>query len=403
METNASYASTASKDFQAPNFENPPSIMTSAGVVQTSCPFSLPPFPIQLLTFQLQQQQQAGSNTSTPRGQQKKTSRFLLEIPQLSKPRPRPVTNTTPANQRAQVSITRPNIQQHTAPSVGNTNTNQRRVTQLQMPSLHTPSRPKLPTTSSCTIHHTTKASMSDPQSQNTPLTVSKPSLQVRMPAQVELPRSIAHQAMNKNTAQTQPGSNALQHVLQSQQQHTSSSPEMVGNEVASQQDGATDSDTPASNTSQEMQAVEKNNASKTPQDTPNMSSVDKESENHNSDQITEASRGEEWSVFNTTDVQIQQPLSSTTPTQQSTVASASAVSTITASTAANAVEMANPRITTYSDPTFTSFNQEPQQMDTTNSASNITSQDPAAAAGGVYSMYGAEIYQQPNQQMQMV
>ena len=403
METNASYASNNSKDFQAPNFEHHPGVMTSAGFTQT--PLSLQPPTIantgSTVNSPAQQQQQAGNNTNTQRGQQKKTSRFLLEMPQLSMPRPRPITSTTPANPRAQVSITRPNIQQqqHTASSQAMAKTDQKRVTQLQMPSLHMPSKPKLPTTSA--IHHTTKAPSSN-QSHNTSLTVSKPSLQVSMPAQGVQSRPTIHQAMNKNATQTQAGSaNAVLHMPQTQQQHVGPlSPEMVGNGVASQQDDASDSNTTATNTSQEMQAVEKSNASETPQDTP---SVFSEGESLNSDHITEASRGVGSSVFSATDVQIQQPLQLTTPIQQATTTSASAVNANTTSvTVANTVEMADLPITTYSDPTFTSFNQAPQQMDTTSSASTNSSQDPTAAAG-VYSMYGAEMYQQPNQQMQMV
>ena len=391
-------SATTVSNFQALNFEHPPGIMTSAGFVQT--PLSLHAPTTATANSQPQQQQQVGNNTTTQEGQQKKkASRFLLEMPQLSVPRPRPVTNTTPANPRAQVSITRPNIeqpQQHTASPQATAKTNQRRVAQLQMPSLHTPLRPKPPTTS----HHAATTAMSSNQGQSTSLTVSKPSLQISMPAQVEQSRPAIYQAMNKNTTHVQspPGSaNAVPHTQQ--QPVGPLSPETVENGlVASQQDDASDSNTTATNTSQEMQI---GNASE-PQDIPSVTSVNKEGESLGSDEITEVSRGEGTSgpVFSATDVQIQQPLQLTTLTQQAAMASASAVNTTT--TAADTVEMADPPTTTYADPTFTTFNQAAQQMDTTNTTS---SQDPitTSAASDGYSMYGAEVYQQPSQQMQMV
>lgn len=390
METNDSYASAVSKDFQAPNFENPPGVMTSAGFIQTPLSLQPPNTTANLPT------QEAGSNATTPRGQQKKASRFLLEMPQLSMPRPRPVTNTTPANPRAQVTITRPTSLSQVVAS-----TNQRRVAQLQMPSLHTPSRPKLPTTS--TIHHTAIGSTSS-HIYNTSLTVSKPSLQISKPAQVELTRPMTHQATNKNITETQQGSNAMLCMPQLQQQQTGSpSTEMVENEVASQQNGVTDSNATATDMPQEMQAGDKNNASDMHQDASNVSNINKEGESLNGDDIMGTSRGEESSVFNAADVQIQQPLTSTAPVQQAITTSMIALNTNTASMIeANAMEMADPSITSYSGPTFTGFNEAPQQMDTTNSDSN-SSQDPAATAEGVYSMYGAEMYQQPNPQMQMV
>ena len=392
METNASCANTVSNNFQAPHFENP-AIATSAGLnIQT--PLSLQPrnianagTSINSATHQQQLQQ-----ANTQRGQQTKVSRFLLEMPQLSIPCSRPVTNTTPATPRAQISITRPSVQQHSASSQANTK--QRRVvTQLQMPSLalHTPSRPKLPTTSTS---HSTMVSTPNQNHGTSRTATSKPSLQIRMPSQIELSRPMpVHQATNKIATHTQSGSNALLHVPRSQQQHigsiNSSSAEKAGNGVNSQQDGATDSNTSDTNTSQEMQAVEKNNASGMPQDTLKVSSVNKEAENLNTDHIARASREDESSVFNAPDVQIQQPLPLTTPTQQ-------AMSDVsTASTSNNVVEMADPPIATYSDPTFTGFNQAPQEMDATNS----TSQEPTE----VYSMYGGELYQQPQEQMQMV
>jgi hypothetical protein len=398
MEINAN---TVSKDFQAPNFEHPPGIN---GFVQTPLSLQAPTIANTGTTVDSpsQQQQQVGN---TQRGQQrKKASRFLLEMPQLSMPRPRPVTSTIPANPRPQVLITRPNMeqqqqQQYTASPQATAKTNQRRVAQLQMPSLRTPSRPKLPTTSTV-VHHAATTVTGSNQSQNTSLNVSKPSLQISMPAQVEPSRTMVHQALKKNAihVQSQPGpANAAPHT---QQQHVGSlSPETVGNGVVASEH---DANTTATNTSQEMQM---NNASM-PQDTPNLTSVNKEDESLSSDEITEANRGEEGaSVFSATDVQIQQPLQLTTPTQQAPTASASGVNTNTTSsmTADNTVEMADPPITTYADLTFTSFNQAAQEMDTT---STTSSQDPIATATANtsgYPMYGAEVYQQPNQQMQMV
>ncbi len=401
MEINAN---SISKDFQAPNFEHLPGIN---GFVQTPLSLQAPTIAntgTTVVDSPSQQQQQVGN---PQRGQQrKKASRFLLEMPQLSMPRPRPVTSTTPANPRAQVSITRPNMeqhsqqQQHTASPQATAKTNQRRVAQLQMPSIRTPSRPKLPTTSTVhVVHHAATTVTSPNQSQNTSLNVSKPSLQISMPAQVEPSRTVVHQAVKKNAihVQSQPGpANAAPHT---QQQHVGPlSPETVGNGVVASEH---DANTTATNTSQEMQM---NNTSMS-QDTPNLTSVNKEGESLSSDEITEANRGEEGaSVFTATDVQIQQPLLLTTPTQQAATASASDVNTNTTSsmTADNTVEMADPPITTYADPTFTSFNQAAQQMDTT---STTSSQDPIAttANNSGYSMYGAEVYQQPSQQMQMV
>ena len=412
METSASYGSTISKDFQAPNVEHPPGITTSARSIQTPISLQPPTTPntSAAVNNSTHHQQQTGNDSNTQRGQQKKKgSRFLLEMPQLNMPRPRPITSTTLANARPQVTTTRPNTQQQqkTASSQATAKTSQRRVVQLEMPSIHTPSRPKPPATS--TVHHATKVS-GPSEIHNTPLTVSAPSLQISMPAQVEHSGPMTHQVMNKNDTQSQPGSaNSALHAPQSQQQHVGPlSPEMVANGVvASQQDDVSDSSTTATNTSQEMQVIEKNNAS-TPQDTPSVTSVSKEGEILNSDEITETSGAEESSVFSATDVQTQQPLQQTTPTHQPATASESAVgmtntsttSTMPCMTAANTVEMADPPITTYTDPTF---NQVPQQMDTTNSASYPSSQDPMAAASGGYTMYGAEMYQQPNQQMQMV
>lgn len=417
METNASYASTISKDFQAPNFAQlPPGIMTSAGFIQT--PLSLQ--PLTTITSRTtttmsansptQLQLQIGNNkSSTERGQQQKkaTSRFL---PQLSMPQPCPITNATPANVRAQVSITtRPNIQQHTGSSQATAKTNQKRVAQLQMPSLHMPLRPKLSTTS--TVHHHTTKVSSSTQNQNASLTVAKSSLQISMPAQVEKSRPAIHQAINKNATQIQPRSaDAALQMPQMQQQNVGPlSPERAGNGTALQQDNTSDSNTAASDTSQEMQTVEKiDDSVPQVQDTPSMTSGSKESDSHNSDEITEASRTEGSSVFNATDVRIQQPL---TPTQQDTMANESAVNmTTTSTTTANSVDMqADPPITTYTDPTFTSFNQAPpQQMDTADSAmypfNTTSSQDPTSdAAGNGYAMYGTEMYQQHNQQVQMV
>ena len=402
MEINAN---TISKDFQVPNFEYPPGLMTSAGFVPTPLSLQSPTFANTSTTANnsTQQQQQVVNNTSTQRGQQKrKASRFWLEMPQLSMPRPRPVTNTTPANPQAQVSIIRPNIEQpkqHTASLQATAKINQRRVAQLQMPSLHTPSRPKPPMTSAVVYHAATIVTSSN-QGQNTSLTVSKPSLQISMPAQVEQSRPTIHQAMNKNATHVQSppeSANAASHTLQ--QPIGPLSLETVENDiVASQQDDASDSNTTTTNMSQEMQI---GNASE-PQDTPSVTSVNKKGESLGSDEITETNRakGSLGSIFSTTDVQIQQPLQPTTPIQQAATASASDINTTTI--AVDTMKMADPPIITYTDPTITTFNQAAQQMDTT---STTNSQDPVAtsAASEGYSMYGAEVYQQPSQQMQMV
>ncbi|MCG8626424.1 MAG: hypothetical protein MJE68_31050 [Proteobacteria bacterium] len=173
-------------------------------------------------------------------------------------------------------------------------------------------------------------------------------------------------------------------------------SPETVENGiVASQQDDASDSNTTTTNMSQEMQI----GTASEPQDTPSVISVNKEGENLGSDEITETNRAK-GSVFSATDVQIQQPLQLTAPTQQAATASASDMNTTTI--AVDTMEIADPPITTYADPTITTFNQAAQQMDTT---STTSSQDPIAtsAASEGYSMYGSEVYQQPSQQMQMV
>ena len=400
-------ANTISKDFQAPNFEHPPGIMTSAGFIQTPLSLQSPTFANTSTTANnsTQQQQQVVNNTSTQRGQQKKkASRFLLEMPQLSMPRPRPVTNTTPANPQAQVSITRLNFeqpQQHTASPQATAKTTQRRVAQLQMPSLHTPSRPKPPVTSAL-IHHaaTIPVVTSSNQGQNTSLTVSKPSLQISMPAQIEQSKPMIHQAMNKNATHVQspPGSaNAAPHTPQ--QPVGRLSPERVENGiVASQQEDASDSNTIATNTSQEMQI----GTASEPQNTPSVINVNIEGKSLGSDEINEANRakGSSDSVFSATDVQIQQPLQPTAPTQQAATATASDMNTTTI--AVDTMEMADPPITTYANPTITTFNQADQQMDT---ASTTSSLDPIAtsAASEGYSMYGAEVYQQPSQQMQMV
>ena len=402
MEINAN---TISKDFQAPNFEHPPGLMTSAGFVPMPLSLQSPTFANTSTTANnsTQQQQLVANNTTTQRGQQKKkASRFLLEMPQLSMPRPRPVTNSTPANLQAQLSITRLNFeqpQQHTVSPQSTAKTNQRRVAQLQMPSLHTPSRPK-PLATSASVHHAATIVTSSNQGQNTSLTVSKPSLQRSMPAQAEQSRPTIHQAMNKNATHVQspPGSaNAAPHT--SQQPVGPLSPKTVENDiVASQQDDASDSNTNTTNMSQEMQI----GTASEPQNTSSVINVNIEGESLGSDEINEANRakGSSDPVFSATDVQIQQPLQPTTPTQQAATATASDMNTTTI--AVDTVEMADPPITTYADPTITTFNQAAQQMDT---ASTTSSQDPVAtsAASEGYSMYGAEVYQQPSQQMQMV
>ena len=387
METDASTINTTSSDSE---FHNSPGITTSASSILFPQPH-ITPNTGTTVDCATHQQQQTSSKITTHSGQQKKASQFLLEMPRLSIPRPRPVTNTSPANSRAlqvlSVLSTRPSSQQEVASSQFLANTHPRRVAQLTMPSLHTPLRQRLLTTS--TSRSTSVSTITHNPSTALAATFKPASLQLRPSTQVELPRPTSIQETKGNTTHALPESNVQLKLPQLEQVGAPACDE-AGNESVFQQDGPSDSDsnTTAINTSQEMQAIEKNSASEMPQDSPSVPSISGGGEGLKGDQHTKEGSGdsEESSVFKAADVQILQPLPLTTPTQQAATASA--------------MEMTDPPITTYTDPTFSNLNSTTQAMDTTNSS--VNQQDPSAF-GNVYSVYGGHMYEQPDQQMQMV
>ena len=300
-----------------------------------------------------QVQQQSGSNTNA-QGQQKTFSRFLLGMPQLNR-RPRsmtqpPSTSAVPGGTlTSSVTMAGPSVQQM-APSWANTS--QIRLTQLQMPSLRTPSMPKLPSTRSATTPSQHSGSI-------TPLaTTSKPSLQTRMPPESEQSRCTIQSADKTGTRLLTP-------------QHTGSiqfpPPE---NGVVSQQDGVARSDTPADVISQEVQVVaEQSSQAEIPhQQAHEDMGINQGGGNldPNLDVITDA-RGGSSAI---PQVQIPQPLPLTAPTQHT-------------SSAAGNGETTNPP--TLSNPSLNVLNHTPQETDA------LGNQE-----AGAYSVYGrGEICQQ--------
>ena len=383
----------------APNALPRPVIAPSARKTQMSS-FSLQPRGIanndeSTDSEDQQQQQQTGNqnNHSTQNRQQRKVSRFLLEVPQLNRPQ-RSTTNhstapvVTPSRpQLPSILIPRVSVQQQPA-------SNPRRVTpEIQMPTLVAPSRPKLHTITQPNAVSTPSRDLS------TPLPAAlKPSLQIRKPAQIELTRPTAS-SVNKPAAQAQPLSNVLQQtndLLQPPPPSPSPTEKMTIEEVtAPQQDGVTDSNVTASSTLQsslETQVVEKNGSVENTSE----QTIHEELEYNGEEQLEQnchMDTGEGSSVDATSDMQIQKLLPSTTPTQAAAAATITTTTTtaeLTSTSTAENVEMADPS-SLIPEQQAAAFNHE---MD-----ANGNMQDQA----GAFSFYEGEMYQQPNGQPELV
>ena len=382
----------------------PPSTLPSpistllAGTTQASSDLHPHEFHKQHESVQVANQlQQAGSNGNSQREGQKKASRFLLEVPQLSRPQ-RSVTNNsatpvvTPSRaQFSSISIPRPTTKQAAL--------KERRIItpQKQMPTLHTPSRPKLPSLAQ------QSATSTPSQDNNTPPPVDpKPALHKRNPTQLELSRPADTCVMQSQLPRnnTLPQNNDLFQPPPPPPPTPTDETAMAITISIPQGDGATDSNSPIASTctqqSPEFQAVETASNS-APNSTPQYGATEEGQLEPNHVDAVDSS-----SIVNVAEVQIQQPLPSTTPTYPET--NATTVDTITnamtvdmasnSAAIASNMEMADPSNFSEQAATFNSYNPPPHEMEAT---SNIQEQT------DTYAMYGGELYQQPYEQMQMV
>lgn len=347
---------------------------------------------------QQQQQQQAGdhNNHNVQNRQQKKVSRFLLEVPQLN----RPQRSTTSHSTTPLVTPNRPQLPSISIPRVivQQQASNPRRVApEIQVPTLVAPSRPKLHT-----ITQPNTAS-SPTQDLSTPLSVAlKSSLQIRKPAQTELTRPTAP-SVNKLAAQPQPLNAMLQQTNDLfQPSPPPPSPTEKAEVTAPLQDGVTDSSNVSASSmlqsSLETRVINKNGSFKNTC----QQAIHDELEHNGVEQlehnctVTLMDTGEGSPVDAVSDMQIQKPLSSTTPTQ-----TAAAITTTTTTTAAESTSMSTAENVEMADPSSlipeqqaTAFNHLPQDMDANGSMQS---------QAGPFSFYEGEMYQQPNGQPELV
>ena len=332
-------------------------------------------------------------NSDLHGGQQKKAARFVLEMPTLS------LTQRLIGNQSGAPVATRALM---STPTVARTSTslqptytlsNPRRSTQIQMPTLHTP-KPKLPS-----LAGTRHISIATPS--HTPATATpKPSLQIKLPSQVELSRPLAKPVGQTVAQQAQTGNaralykDTVQPIPPPPPTTTQDSTNTVSFRAVSPpkaveaEANSTYATSPQASQEMQVHVVENSHRSK------GYSSQGIEGCGLDPNRVAEADVPNLPNApnVNIPDMQIQEPRPLTTPIQQAPGTSGANDINVNTSVPAGNVEMAEP---IYSESSFNNFNAPPhdQEMEANNN------QNPE----GAYPMYGGEMYQQPNEGMQVV
>lgn len=343
-------------------------------------------------------QQQGGNhdNHNAHSRQQKKVSRFLLEVPQLNRPQ-RSTTN----HSMVTTAVVTPNRPQPPSISIPRVSVQQpastlRKVTpETQVPTLVTPSRPKLHTLTQPNAVSTPSRDLSTPLS-----ATLKSSIQIRKPAQIELTRPAAP-TLNKPAAQPQPLSDMLQptnELFRPPPPPPIPTENMTIDELAApQKDGATDSNVCVASIPQpslETQVMEKNASfENSPQQTiPEESARNIRVVLEHNRMVTQMDTGEGSSVDAVSEMmQIQKSLPTTTPTQTAVATTTTTATDMTSMSTAENVEMGDPSSLIPAQQAAV-FNHVPQEM-------NANGRDQA----GAFSFYEGEMYQQPNRPPELV